>query len=169
MSQYFPKPYELFGGNINVKFGLSNYATKADLKNVTYVDTSTFSEKVDLPSLKSNADNLDFDKLKNLPTNLSSLKSNVDKSDFDKLVSIPVDLSKLTNGEKNYVVEKYVYNTMIKNIEDEIPDITNLVTKTTLNAKMNEFKGEIPSITNLATTAALTAVENEIPNVSNLV
>ena len=51
MSQYFPKPYELFGGNINVKFGLSNYATKADLKNVTDVDTSTFSEKVDLPSL----------------------------------------------------------------------------------------------------------------------
>ena len=63
MSQYFSKPYELFGGNINVKFGLSNYATKADLKNVTYVDTSTFSEKVDLPSLKSNADNLDFDKI----------------------------------------------------------------------------------------------------------
>ena len=32
MSQYFPKPYEPFGGNINVKVDLSNYATKDVLK-----------------------------------------------------------------------------------------------------------------------------------------
>ena len=56
-----------------------------------------------------------------------------------------------------------------KNIEDKIPDITNLATKASLNAKMNEVKGEIPSITNLATSSALTAVENQIPFVSNLV
>ena len=31
MSQYFPKPYEPFGGDINVKVDLSNYATKADI------------------------------------------------------------------------------------------------------------------------------------------
>ena len=39
MSQYFPKPFRSFGGNINVKVDLSNYATKIDLKNVTNVDT----------------------------------------------------------------------------------------------------------------------------------
>ena len=39
MSQYFPKPFRSFGGNINVKVDLSNYATKTDLKNVTNVDT----------------------------------------------------------------------------------------------------------------------------------
>ena len=33
MSQYFPKPYRAFGGNINVKVNLSNYATKTDLKS----------------------------------------------------------------------------------------------------------------------------------------
>ena len=33
MSQYFPKPVEPFGGDINVKVDLSNYATKADLKS----------------------------------------------------------------------------------------------------------------------------------------
>ena len=38
MSQYFPKPFRSFGGNINVKDDLSNYATKTDLKNVTHVD-----------------------------------------------------------------------------------------------------------------------------------
>ena len=32
MSQYFPKPYEPFGGDVNIKVNLSNYATKADLK-----------------------------------------------------------------------------------------------------------------------------------------
>ena len=39
MSQYFPKPSRSFGGNINIKVDLSNYATKTDLKNVTHVDT----------------------------------------------------------------------------------------------------------------------------------
>ena len=39
MSQYFPKPYEPFGGDINVKVDLSNYATKADIKNISHVDT----------------------------------------------------------------------------------------------------------------------------------
>ena len=42
MSQYFPKPYEAFGGDINVKFFLSNYSTKADVKNTSHVDTSSF-------------------------------------------------------------------------------------------------------------------------------
>ena len=40
MSQYFPKPHELFGGDINVKVDLPNYATKTDLKNATEIDTS---------------------------------------------------------------------------------------------------------------------------------
>ena len=40
MSQYFPKPFRNFGRNINLKVNLSNYATKTDFKNVTYVDTS---------------------------------------------------------------------------------------------------------------------------------
>ena len=32
MSQYFSKLYEPFGGDINVKVDLSNYATNADIK-----------------------------------------------------------------------------------------------------------------------------------------
>ena len=51
MSQYFPKPYEPFGGGINVKVDLSNYATKTDLKNVTHVDTSSFALKTNLAYL----------------------------------------------------------------------------------------------------------------------
>ena len=32
MSQYFPKPFRGFGGNINVTVDLSKYETKANLK-----------------------------------------------------------------------------------------------------------------------------------------
>ena len=54
------------------------------------------------------------------------------------------------------------------NIENKIPDITNLAANASLNTKINEVKGEISNITNLATTSALTAVENKISNFSNL-
>ena len=53
MSQYFPKPYEPFGGNINAKVDLSNYATKTDIKNVSDFDTSSFALKTNLTSLKT--------------------------------------------------------------------------------------------------------------------
>ena len=45
MSQYFPKPYEPFGGDINVKVDLSNCARKADIKNISHVNTSSFALK----------------------------------------------------------------------------------------------------------------------------
>ena len=45
MSQYFPKPYEPFGGDIKVKVDLSHYATKTDIKNTSLVDTSSFALK----------------------------------------------------------------------------------------------------------------------------
>ena len=53
MSQYFPKPFRSFGGNINVKVDLSNFATKTDLKNVTHVDTSRFALKTNFANLKT--------------------------------------------------------------------------------------------------------------------
>ena len=41
MSQYFPEPKSL--GKVEVELDLSNYATKPGLKNVTEIDTSSFS------------------------------------------------------------------------------------------------------------------------------
>ena len=52
MSQYFPRPFRSFGGNINVKVHLSSYATKTDFKNVTNFDTSSFALKINLASIK---------------------------------------------------------------------------------------------------------------------
>ena len=147
MSQYFPKPYESFGRGINVKINLSNYATKADIKNILHVDTSSFA----------------------LKTNLANLKIEVDKLDVDKLAPVPADLSKLSNVVNNEVFKKTEYDAKIKNIGDKIPDISTLATKVILIQKINEVKNEIPSITGLATTSALTTVENKIPSISNLV
>ena len=110
MSQYFPKPNEAFSGDINVKVDLSNYVTKADMKNISHTDTSSFS----------------------LKTNLANLKTEVDKLDIDKLVPVPTDLSKLSNVVKNDVVKKTDYNTKTTEIENKIPDINNLATKTAL-------------------------------------
>ena len=83
-TQYFRKPYEPFGGGINVKVDLSNYATKSDIKNIINVDTSRFA----------------------LKTNLASLKTEFDKLNIDKLDPIPVDLSKLCDVVKNDFVKK---------------------------------------------------------------
>ena len=157
MSEYFTEPK--YFGKVKVGLELSNYVTKKDLKNASGIDTSSFAKKVDLTNLKYNVDKLDIDKLKNLPTNLDNLKSKIEKLNDDKLVPAPVDLGKIIDVVKNDVVKRNVYNSMIKNIEDKTPDITNLATKTTLNAKTNEVKGEIPSITNLATKNILNVVD----------
>ena len=67
MSQYFPKPYEPFSGDINVKVDLSNYATKEDIKNISHVDTSSFALKSNLASLKTKVDKLGINKLVPVP------------------------------------------------------------------------------------------------------
>ena len=67
MSQYFSKPHEPFGGDINAKVEISNYATKVDLKNATSIDTSKLAAKFDLVSLKAEFDKLDVNKLKAIP------------------------------------------------------------------------------------------------------
>ena len=69
MSQYFPKAYGPFGGDINVKVDLSNYATKAGIKNISHVDTSSFALKTNLAGLKTEVDKLDIDKLVPVPKN----------------------------------------------------------------------------------------------------
>ena len=69
---------------------------------------------------------------------LLNLKSNVDKLDIDKLVHVPLNLSKLSDVVKNDVVKKEVYNAKIKNVEDNILDITDLATYASLHTEINE-------------------------------
>ena len=159
MSQYFPKPFKSFGGNINVKVDLSNYATKTDLKNVTHVDTSSFALKTNLANLKTEVDKLGIDKLAPVPVDLSKLSDGVlKKTVYDKLVA------KVINIDTSDVVLKTKYQTEKTELEKKIPEVSNLVKK----RKLTEWENKIPDIINLATKTALTFVENKIPDVSSL-
>ena len=62
MSQYFPKPFRSFGGDINAKADLSNDTAKADIKSISHVDTSSFALKTNLANLKTELDQLDIGK-----------------------------------------------------------------------------------------------------------
>ena len=167
MSQYFPKPYEAFGGDINVKVDLSNYATKADIKNISHVDTSSFALKTNLATLKTEVDKLDTDKLVPVPVDLSKLsdvvKHVVKKDVYDKLVA------KVNDIDTSKFILKTKYDTDKSELENKIPDASGLIEKTDYNTKINEIEGKIPYVINLATKTALITVENEIPDVSSLV
>ena len=160
MSQYFPKPYEQLGGDINVKVDLSSYGTKSDIKNISHIDTSRFA-------LKSNS---------------ASLKTEVDKLDAAKLVPVPIDLSKLSDVVKNDAVKKTVYDKLVakvngidtsafvlktnydtnkSEIENKTPDTIGLVKTTDYIANITEIEDRIPSISGLATNAPLKAIENK--------
>ena len=122
MSQYFPKPYETFGGDINVKVDLPNYAKKTDLKNVSHVDVSSFA----------------------LKSNLASLKTKVDKIDADKLKTVPVELAKLRNVVKNDVVKKTEYNKLVAKVDNI--DTTNFVKKNKYEKDGSDFEDKINKI-----------------------
>ena len=62
-----------------------------------------FLQKIDLANLKSGYNELDIDKLRNVPRVLSNLKNKVDRLDVDKLVHVLVDLNKLSDVVKNDV------------------------------------------------------------------
>ena len=120
MSQDFPKAYKPFGGDINVKVDLSNYATKADIKNVSHVDTSSFA----------------------LKTNLANLKTEVDKLDIDKLVPVPVDLSKLSDVVKNDVVKKTAYDKLVAKVNNI--DTSTFLLKTKYDTDKTKIENKTP-------------------------
>ena len=73
MRQYLPKTHKTLGGDIHVKVGLSNYATKTDLKSATGINTSKLTLKSSLVSLKAELDKLDIDRLIPVPDDLSKV------------------------------------------------------------------------------------------------
>ena len=120
MSQYFPKPYEPFGGDIKVD--LCNYATKTDLKNISNIDVSSYA----------------------LKTNLASLKTEADKLDIDQLTLVPNDLAKLSNVVKNDVVKNTKYDKLVNKVNGI--DTTNFVSKTKYEKEGSDFEDEINKV-----------------------
>ena len=164
MIQYIPKPFRSFGRNINLKVDLANYATKTDLKIVTHVDTSSFSLKTNLASLKTEVDKLDIHKLAPTPVNLSKL-SDVVKNDVVKKAVYDKLGAKVNNIDTSDFVLKTKYQKEKTKLEKKIPDLTDSVKKT----KLTELESKIPDVSSLATKTALSAVNNKIPSAISLV
>ena len=99
---------------IKIKADLPNYATKADLKNATGIDTSKLAAKSDLVSLEAE----------------------VDKLDINKLVPVSVDLRKLSDALKSCVVKKTVAK--VNNI-----DASRFVLKTKHDTDKSELEKKI--------------------------
>ena len=145
MGQYFPEPHEPFGGDINVKVDLSNYTTKADIKNISHVDTSRFAFKSNLANLKTEVDKLDIDKLAPVPVDLSKL-SDVVKNDVVKKTVYDKLVAKVNSIDTSAFVLKIKYDTDKTEIEYKIPDTSGLVKKTNYNTKIAEIEGKIPML-----------------------
>ena len=103
--EYFLKLKSLVA-NVKVELDLSNYATKADLENLTRFDTSEFGNRTDLANLRPDVDKLDSDKFKNIASNSRSLKGKVDNLDIGKLETNPFDLSKLSDVVKMKLLKR---------------------------------------------------------------
>ena len=133
MSQYFPKPYEPFGGDINVKVDLSNYATKTDLKNLSHVVVSSVA----------------------LKSKLANLKTELDKRDIYKVTPAPNDLPRLSNAVKNDLVKTTVYGKLVAKVNNI--NTSGFVIKTTydtdkldLERKISDADKKIPDTSEIA-------------------
>ena len=91
------------------------------------------------------------------------VKNDVKKDVYYKLVA------KVDSIDTSAFVLKTKYDTDKSEIENKIPDISDLVKKADYDSNITDKEGEIPDISSLATKTALTAVKNKISDVSNLV
>ena len=149
---YYP-PYKSSSNNVKVELDLTNYATKADLKNITHADVSSFASK----------------------TNLAALKTEVDKTDVDKLNTTPTDLAKLSNVVRNDVVKKTDYNAKVTSIEAQIAGLTkntvdNLADITKIKAvDTNSFVLKTKLASDVTTLEnKIDTVDKKIPDTSGL-
>ena len=104
MGQYFPKPYEPFDGDINVRADLSNYGTKADLENATEIDTSKVAEKLD--------------KITHTKVLVKKLNYNAKITEIENKIPSTRSLAKTSS---------------LTSVENKIPSISSLVKETDYN------------------------------------
>ena len=142
MSRYFlPHPYERSGRNGKFELDLSIYETKADMKETTGIDTSKWTSKTDLASLKTKKDDRNIDKVNNVPADLSNLSNVVDNDVVKKTVYgqllIKVDpvgakiprTSRLV-AETQHDLDKQGLERRIDNVDKKITNTSGMVNKT---------------------------------------
>ena len=154
---------------------MANYATKTDLNSITHVDVSSFASKTNLAALKTEVDKIDADKLKTTPADLAKLNNAVEhdivkKTDYNtKVTSIEAQIAGLTKNtvdnladitklqaidtnsfinKTNFSADISTLDNKIDGVENKIPDIRGLATKTSLNdyLKTSTFNSKITEV-----------------------
>ena len=134
--------------------------------------------------MKADVDNIDINKLVNVPTTLNNFFKKVDDLHVAKLKTVPIDLKKLIDVVDNEVIKITKFNTIktkANNLEKKISDATTLIhinkyntdLEKNLEKAIGDFDKKMPDTSGLVTTAVLNTkiseVENKIPNTGNLV
>ena len=101
------------------------------ISNISLVDTSSFTLKTNLASLKTEVDEMDIDKLMPVAVHFRKLSDVVKKVVYVKLVA------KVNNIDTSGFALKTKYQTDKSELGKKIPDISNLVKQTDYNSKVN--------------------------------
>ena len=88
---YYPKAESEIRDKVNVVLDLFYYTTMKELEHATGIGTSDLDTKKDFIALKAEVDNLDINKLINVPTGLNDL-------DDGKLKAVPINLKNLSDA-----------------------------------------------------------------------
>ena len=144
---YFAEPHTYSKNKIEVKLGSSNYAAKSDLKMqqvLIHQLIQQFVKKIDLANLKSNINEVDINKYKNVPGGLTSLQSKVDKLDIGKLKTFPIDLGKVSDVVKNDAVKMTEYDKLLQLVNNiKATDTSGLVKKAYYDTKLVNLKRKV--------------------------
>ena len=121
-------PYERSGGNVKVEIDVSNYATKADLKGATDIDTSKITKiENKIPYVTGLVTSA------TLNTKATEIENKI--PDVTYLATKATLNTKATEKENkstdtSTLVKKTEYNTNIVEIEEKISDVSNFDKKT---------------------------------------
>ena len=119
------------------------------MDHATGVDTFDLAAKKDFIALKTKNDNLDINKLVNVPTSFNNLKTKVNDLDVGKLKAAPVDLKKLSDVVDNEVIKNTKYNilkTKVNNLEKKNPDATALIHINQYNTDKQNLEKKIRAV-----------------------
>ena len=189
---YYP-PYKSSSNNVKVELDLTNSATKTDLKNITHVDVSSFTSKTNLATLKTEIDKIDTDKLRTAPTDLAKLTNAIEsdvvkKTDYNtKVTSIEVQIADLTKTTVDNLADitklkaidtnSFVTRTKFSadtnalddktdGVEQKIPDISGLATKTSLNdyLQTSTFNSKATEVENKIKDTKANTIRSDLTN-----
>ena len=99
--------------------------------------------------MKAEVDNLNINKLVNVPTGLNNVFKKLGDLDVDKWKTIPEDSKKLSDVVNKEVVKNTVYiklNTKVNNLVNKAPDASILIQSSQCNADQQNLEKKLITV-----------------------